>query len=102
MYLHGHSVGGTNPALLQALACSNLIAANDVVFNREVAGDAGTFFKPVADDVARVVRMLADAPEAERARLRARALARLHEGGYTWDSVVTAYERALGCLPPKT
>ncbi|MGQ0815871.1 MAG: DUF1972 domain-containing protein, partial [Gemmatimonadota bacterium] len=35
-YLHGHTVGGTNPSLLEALACGNFVIARDVPFNREV------------------------------------------------------------------
>ena len=39
-YLHGHSVGGTNPSLLEGMGCSNLVIAHDNRFNREVLGDA--------------------------------------------------------------
>jgi glycosyltransferase involved in cell wall biosynthesis len=95
LYLHGHSVGGTNPALLQALASSSLIAANDVIFNREVAGDAATYFRASCDDVARVTQELAALPPDRERALRARARERLHEGGYEWKRVTDAYERAL-------
>lgn len=37
-YIHGHSVGGTNPALLEAMSMKNLIVAHDNKFNREVGG----------------------------------------------------------------
>ncbi len=35
-YIHGHEVGGTNPSLLKAMACGNVILAHNVCFNREV------------------------------------------------------------------
>ncbi|MBN1780156.1 DUF1972 domain-containing protein [bacterium] len=41
LYLHGHEVGGTNPSLLKAMACGNIILAHDVRFNREVLGGNG-------------------------------------------------------------
>ncbi|MBN2104745.1 DUF1972 domain-containing protein [bacterium] len=41
LYLHGHEVGGTNPSLLKAMACGNIIIAHNVRFNREVLGGYG-------------------------------------------------------------
>ena len=43
-YVHGHSVGGTNPSLLKAMGYGNCILALDTVFNREVLADGGIFF----------------------------------------------------------
>jgi glycosyltransferase involved in cell wall biosynthesis len=43
-YFHGHSVGGTNPALLEAMAAKSFIFAHDNVFNRDVLGDNAFFF----------------------------------------------------------
>lgn len=44
LYYHGHSVGGTNPSLLEAMACSCLIAAHDNQFNRAVLHNEAFFF----------------------------------------------------------
>ncbi|KPA17091.1 glycosyl transferase family 1 [Candidatus Magnetomorum sp. HK-1] len=44
-YLHGHSVGGTNPSLLEAMSCGNYVIAHDNPFNREVLADRGRFFR---------------------------------------------------------
>ena len=43
-YLHGHSVGGTNPSLLEALGSGNIIIAHDNVFNREVTDNKMKYF----------------------------------------------------------
>lgn len=43
-YFHGHSAGGTNPSLLEAMACSCLICANDNQFNKSVLGDDAFYF----------------------------------------------------------
>ena len=48
-YLHGHSVGGTNPSLLRAMGAGTAVMAYDVVFNREVLGDDGRFFAGPGD-----------------------------------------------------
>jgi len=44
-YIHGHSVGGTNPSLLEAMGSANICVCHDNVFNREVVGVAGYYFK---------------------------------------------------------
>ena len=49
MYFHGHSVGGTNPSLLEAMADGALIAAHDNEFNRAVLSENGYYFKSVTD-----------------------------------------------------
>jgi glycosyltransferase involved in cell wall biosynthesis len=45
LYFHGHSAGGTNPSLLEAMAGGCLIVAHDNIFNREVLGDDAYYFK---------------------------------------------------------
>jgi glycosyltransferase involved in cell wall biosynthesis len=45
VYLHGHSVGGTNPSLVEMLFYDCRILCFDVVFNRETAGDCALYFK---------------------------------------------------------
>ena len=43
-YIHGHSVGGTNPSLLEAMAFTKLVLAYDVKFNSEVIKQGGLLF----------------------------------------------------------
>lgn len=89
LYLHGHSVGGTNPSLLRAMGAGTSVAAWDVNFNREVLGDGVDFFG-TSDDARRIIEN-AEADPAKQARsgdlLRSRA-ARL----YDWDVVTSGYE----------
>lgn len=49
LYIHGHSVGGTNPSLLEAMAGNALIAAHDNIFNRDVLQEEAFYFKNEAD-----------------------------------------------------
>ena len=88
-YLHGHSVGGTNPSLLRAMGAGAPVVAYDVNFNREVLGESGEFFADAAS-LAKAV----EAAEAEPARGRARGDAARERARteYTWDDVAARYE----------
>jgi glycosyltransferase involved in cell wall biosynthesis len=44
-YFHGHSVGGTNPSLLEAMGSKNFCICHDNIFNREVVQENGKYFK---------------------------------------------------------
>lgn len=52
IYFHGHTVGGTNPSLLEAMASNSLICANDNPFNRYILNDDAIYFK-TAEDVSK-------------------------------------------------
>jgi glycosyltransferase involved in cell wall biosynthesis len=49
IYFHGHSVGGTNPSLLEAMASNCFIVANDNIFNKGVLGDDALYFNNSKD-----------------------------------------------------
>jgi glycosyltransferase involved in cell wall biosynthesis len=92
-YFHGHSVGGTNPSLLEAMATGNAVIAHDNVFNREVAADAAVYFRE-SKDIPAILEIL----EADTGRLqRMRAIARQRvESIYNWQAVTDRYETLLG------
>jgi glycosyltransferase involved in cell wall biosynthesis len=91
-YLHGHSVGGTNPSLLRAMGAGAGVVAFNVVFNREVLGEAGRFFSGAEDLTAILEDAEADPGSYvdQGARLRERASSR-----YRWDEVTRGYEELL-------
>lgn len=91
-YLHGHSVGGTNPSLLRALGAGAPVIAYDVAFNREVAGGAGVWFRTPAD-VARSCEAAEEDPAAAEERGRSGQVD--VSTRYRWDDVAESYE-ALG------
>jgi len=92
-YFHGHSVGGTNPALVQAMACGAPIVARDTAFNREVLGPAGKFVAPEPSDIATTLRSVIDDSNLQR-QLRANAFER-QAAEYTWEIVCKNYEASL-------
>jgi glycosyltransferase involved in cell wall biosynthesis len=57
-YIHGHEVGGTNPTLVEALSCHNVILALDVPFNKEVAGDSAFYFTKESGNMASKIELL--------------------------------------------
>jgi hypothetical protein len=93
-YLHGHSVGGTNPSLLRAIGAGAAVTAFDVDFNREVVADAGRYFRSPADVARAVAAVEADPDWVTRSGQRARELA----GGYDWDAVAAGYEELARVL----
>jgi glycosyltransferase involved in cell wall biosynthesis len=92
-YFHGHSVGGTNPALVQAMACGAPILARDTPFNREVLEDAGMFVQGTPDGIDHGARRLLSDPELQES-LSARAKERARQA-YSWDAVCESYEASL-------
>ena len=92
-YFHGHSVGGTNPALVQAMALGAPIVARDTPFTREVLKGSGLLVSPDANEIARTVQGLLDSADL-RALLGGNAQSRAADV-YTWDGVCGAYERKL-------
>jgi glycosyltransferase involved in cell wall biosynthesis len=59
MYFHGHSVGGTNPSLLEAMACGCRIAAHNNRFNRAVLQDEADYF-PTVNEVTEIINVPKD------------------------------------------
>ena len=90
-YLHGHSVGGTNPSLLKAMGYGNCILAFDSVFNREVLADGGLFFSSEPRTLADLIRRV-EGDGALVAELRRKGPERIRKE-YTWDKVSDQYDR---------
>lgn len=88
-YLHGHSVGGTNPSLLRAIGAGAATIAFDVRFNREVLGAAGQYFRTPRDLTTLLEAAEADPDGISVAGLRARERAKV----YDWDDVAAKYEQ---------
>jgi glycosyltransferase involved in cell wall biosynthesis len=96
VYFHGHSVGGTNPALVQAMACGAPTVARDTEYNREVLGSSGKFVSPTSSDIEQaVLGAMADSQWQIDAIDHGRR--RVAET-YTWEKVCQAYEDNLRAL----
>jgi glycosyltransferase involved in cell wall biosynthesis len=93
-YVQASDVGGTHPALLEAMAAGLPIVANDIPEHREVLGDAGWYFaRNSTEHLAVLLRqILADGAARTRAERGAAARRRVADH-YDWEEVTTAYER---------
>ena len=91
-YIHATEVGGTHPALIEAMGRGALVLYRDTPENAEVAGDAGIPFE-WSDLNAKLEAVLAMTGR-ERTSLRERAMERARTR-YSWDAVTTEYERLL-------
>jgi glycosyltransferase involved in cell wall biosynthesis len=87
-YIHGHSVGGTNPSLLRAMGAGSSVLAYDVNFNREVLGETGQFFQGVGD-----LAVAIDMAEHDAAGTKARGQASQIRAAerYRWEDVADGY-----------
>ena len=91
-YLHGHTVGGTNPSLVEAMAAGNAVIAHDNPYNRWVAQDGALYFTDAddADDAdhrpARAIRICDTLAAAQPER---------HAEEFTWEHVAGQYEALL-------
>jgi glycosyltransferase involved in cell wall biosynthesis len=92
LYIQATEVGGTHPALVEAMGHGNCILANDVPEHREVLGDTGLYFSVKdPDGLANKIKWLLDHPEIvweykKRSQSRAQHF-------FSWEKVTTDYEQ---------
>jgi glycosyltransferase involved in cell wall biosynthesis len=91
-YIHATEVGGTHPALIEAMGRGALVLYLNTPENAEVAGGVGIPFEP--GTLKTKLEELLAMPPAEQDLLRQRAAARVAER-YSWDAVTDAYEKLL-------
>jgi glycosyltransferase involved in cell wall biosynthesis len=89
-YIHGHSVGGTNPSLLRAMGAGAPVLAYDVTFNREVLDETGVFW---SDEDGLAAELEATEADPQTATDRGAAARKRASETYVWDDVARSYER---------
>lgn len=82
-YIHGHSAGGTNPSLVEAMFFGCPIVAFDVVYNRETTHNQAYYFS-TAEELAEIL---------QRKGLDGSVLRRIAEENYTWRHIARQYEK---------
>jgi glycosyltransferase involved in cell wall biosynthesis len=93
MYLHGHTVGGTNPSLVEAMGAGNPVLAHDNAYNRWTTGpDAAVYFTTAAEVARSLDDLLADPDRLARMSDASRAR---YEEEFTWARVAGQYEQLL-------
>jgi glycosyltransferase involved in cell wall biosynthesis len=96
-YVHATEVGGTHPALVEAMGYGNCVVVNDTPENREVAGGVGLWFR--AEEPETLAERLDQVREnPRRARARGRAAARRAALLFSWEGVADRYAGVLARL----
>ena len=93
-YLHGHSVGGTNPSLLEALGSTKLNLLFDVEFNREVAEDAALYWSSDEGNLASLIGRAEALTEEEREKYGEASVKRIRDH-YSWEKIAGEYEKVF-------
>jgi glycosyltransferase involved in cell wall biosynthesis len=91
-YIHATEVGGTHPALIEAMGRGALVVYRNTPENAEVVAGAGIAFEH--GELTAVLRHVLAMPEGERERLRRAAMERVR-AHYSWEAVTDAYEGLL-------
>lgn len=93
IYFHGHSVGGTNPALVQAMRSGAAIVALDTTYNREVCESAAIYTSANPKDIAdQIAKLISDNVMREKLRYFAQERAKKK---YDWGQVCESYIEAI-------
>lgn len=90
-YFHGHTVGGTNPSLIEALGSTNLNLLVDVGFNKEVAEDCALYWSTDDGDLASLINKADQMNEDEIIEMGNKAKNRVAKE-YTWKKICKEYE----------
>ncbi len=97
LYFHGHSSGGTNPSLLEAMASRALICAHDNPFNRLILGSDACYFGN-EHHIAEIIR--SDPGKTEHAHFFTNNLNKI-KTSYQWNTITDAYLEAFNSLLKK-
>tara|TARA_X000000368_G_C22976868_1_gene688033 strand:- start:842 stop:1330 length:489 start_codon:yes stop_codon:yes gene_type:complete len=87
LYFHGHSVGGTNPSLLEAMASNALICAHDNVFNKTILEKDAFYFND-AEMISRLINKEVKSLENHLVKSNVEKIKDL----YTWNKIINDYE----------
>ncbi len=96
-YFHGHSSGGTNPSLLEAMACQALIIAHKNVFNQYILGKDALFFQDINEIHAAVESIEKNA--VDKKNMRQNNLLKVQKY-YSWEHVLSEYESYFKLVRP--
>lgn len=96
-YIHGHSAGGTNPSLLEALSVTDVNILYDVSYNREVGKDATLYFNKNEDSLKNVILKVSKFDNDKIIKMGNAAKNRIMEN-YTWDIVVQKYKELFDTI----
>ncbi|MBD9304791.1 MAG: DUF1972 domain-containing protein [Lachnospira sp.] len=93
-YLHGHTVGGTNPSLIEALGSTNLNLLVDVSFNREVAENCAFYWNTNKGNLSNLINTVDIMNKKDIELVGKKAKQRVNTE-YTWDKICNKYDKVF-------
>ena len=90
-YLHGHSVGGTNPSLLEAMGSANLCVCHDNQFNREVVQEENGYFFGSPEQLGEQLNEIENSLGSEVLASKKHGAYQRVVNYYNWESIVDRY-----------
>lgn len=93
-YIHGHTVGGTNPSLIEALGSTRINLLRDVIFNKEVADDSAFYWNEEKGNLSKLINQVEHIDEDKLNEMSSRAKSIINER-YTWEYIAKQYEKIL-------
>ena len=90
-YFHGHTVGGTNPSLIEALGSTDLNLLVNVGFNKEVAEDGALYWGREEGSLSKLINKADSLSDDEISNLGKKAKERVRKE-YTWEKISGMYE----------
>ena len=89
-YIHGHSAGGTNPSLVEAMFFQKPILAFDVIYNREATEQKANYYSS-ADDLVKLLQL-----PYPSFQLNANSMIEIAQRRYRWEVIARQYEMLYG------
>ena len=96
-YIHGHSAGGTNPSLLEALSTTDINILYDISYNREVGEKAAFYFSKEEGSLTKIINDLEKTNSNDKKKYGKLAKDRI-EKNYTWEIIESEYQKLFNDL----
>ncbi|EJS1737201.1 DUF1972 domain-containing protein [Escherichia albertii] len=90
-YIHGHSAGGTNPSLVEAMHFQTPIIAFDCNFNRFTTDNHAFYFKN-KNELSFIINDILNGKQNERVEACAKKMKEIASKKYTWNTITKMYE----------
>ena len=94
LYFHGHSVGGTNPSLLEAMSSRALICASDNIFNKSILEENGYYFNSSCDISGFINLIRKDEKEEAKLKSNTNKIKTI----YSWKKIVNDYHEFFNAI----
>ena len=96
-YIHGHSAGGTNPSLLEALSITDVNILYDACYNKEVGDKAAIYFSNEEGSLCKQIETIEKFKIKDQNEYGEKAKQRIKDE-YTWEIVVKKYKKLFNKL----